>query len=144
VTKDPFAELAKAWWERFAAADDWKRAEAIGKLAADRRQNETWGWENWAWALHKQGKSLAAYKVLAPLLKKLILPGAPSGRAAYSLACFCGALNKAPEGARWLRLAYNLAENKDGFRIHALLEPDLRQIWPGVPELSVDAYSVLE
>jgi tetratricopeptide (TPR) repeat protein len=144
VTKDPFAEMARSWWDRFATAGDWEKAAAIGKLAADRRPNEPWGWENWAWALYKQGKPLAAYKTLAPLLKKLALPGPPSGRAAYSLACFCGTLNKVREGARWLRLAYTLAGDKDEFRVHALLEPDLREIWPGVSELSTDACSVLE
>jgi hypothetical protein len=144
VTADPFSEMAKAWWERFATDGDWKRAAAIGKLTSERRPEEAWGWENWAWALYKQGDSLAAYKILAPLLKKLILPGPPSGRAAYSLACICGKLQKTREGTRWLRLAYTLCENKDMFGVHALLEPDLRQIWPGIPELSVDAYSVLE
>ena len=144
VTADPFAEMTKAWWDRFATSGDWKRAAAIGKLAAERRPNEAYGWENWAWALHKQGESLAAYKILAPLLKKLKIPGPPSGRAAYSLACFCGALHKSREGTRWLRLAYVLCQNKDQFRIHALLEPDLRDIWPGLPELSSDACSVLE
>lgn len=144
VTKDPFADMARTWWDRFATAGDWEKAAAIGKLAADRRPNEAWGWENWAWALYKQGKPLAAYKTLAPLLKKLVLPGPPSGSAAYSLACFCGTLNRLREGARWLRLAYTLAEDKDEFRVHALLEPDLREIWPGVSELCVDACSVLE
>src|SRR5688572_14390948 len=144
VTTDPFAEMAKSLWERFATAGDWTRAAAIGKVAAERRADQAYGWENWAWALYKQGNSLAAYKVLAPLLKKLKLPGPPSGRAAYSLACFCGALNRSREGARWLRLAYSLCQEKDQFRVHALLEPDLREIWPSLPELSIDAYSVLE
>ena len=144
VTADPFLEMAKNWWDRFAAAGDWKRAAAIGKLTSERRPNQACGWENWAWALHKQGQTVAAYKILAPLLKKLVLPGPPSGRAAYSLACFCGALNKTREGTRWLKLACNLCQNRDAFRMHALLEPDLRQLWPGVPELSIEACSVLE
>jgi hypothetical protein len=136
--------MTRERWERFAAAGDWKRAEAIAKVAAERRPNEAYGWENWAWALHKQGNTLAAYKLLAPILRKLKLPGPPSGRAAYSLACFCGALNRVREGTRWLRLAYTLCQNKDQFGIHAILEPDLRAIWPGIPELSADACSVLE
>jgi hypothetical protein len=136
--------MTREWWDRFAAAGEWDKATAIGKLSAERRPNEAYGWENWAWALHKQGQSSAAYKVLAPMLKKLKLPGPPSGRAAYSVACFCGALNKVREGTRWLKLAYALCQDKDHFRIHALLEPDLREIWPGLPELSTDACAVLE
>ena len=68
----------------------------------------------------------------------------PSGRAAYSLACFCGALGKTKEGIRWLKLAYNMSLDKDDLRTQALLEPDLRDIWPSVAEFSLDAYSVLE
>jgi hypothetical protein len=144
VTSDPFVELTKVWWERSAATEDWKTAVAIGKLSAERRPSQSYGWENWAWALHKSGETAAAYKVLAPLLRKLKLPGPPSGRAAFSLACFCGTMNKFREGTRWLRLAYNLSTNKDSFRVHALLEPDLREIWPGVPELREEACSFLE
>ena len=144
VTADPFVELTKLWWDRAAASDDWSAAAAVGKLSAERRPNLAFGWENWAWALHKSGRTATAYKLLAPLLKKLKLPGPPSGRAAFSLACFCGALEKNAEAARWLRLAYNMAADKDAFRIHAILEPDLRAIWPGLQELRDDACGVLE
>ena len=92
----------------------------------------------------KQGQTRKAYKLLAPLLKKLVLPAPPSGRAAYSLGCFCGALGKTKEGIRWLKLAYNMSLDKDDLRTQALLEPDLRDIWPSVAEFSLDAYSVLE
>ncbi len=144
ATADPFTEVTRLWWDRFAAAEDWKAAAAIGKTSAERRPKLSYGWENWAWALHKQGETAAAYKMLAPLLKKLTIPGPPSGRAAYSLACFCGALEKNKEATRWLRLAQTLATNKDDFRLQAILEPDLRDIWPGLPELSAEACGVLE
>ena len=144
VSCDPFVDLTKFWWDRAVAAEDWKSAASIGKTSAERRPDLAYGWENWAWALHKQGKTAAAHKLLAPLLRKLALPGPPSGRAAFCLACFCGALSRIREGTRWLRLAYNLSVNKDALRIHALLEPDLREIWPGLQELREDACSVLE
>lgn len=144
ATSDPFVDVTRIWWDRFAAAQDWKAAAAIGKTSAERRPDLAYGWENWAWALHKQGKTAAAYKLLAPLLKKLKLPGPPSGRAAYSLACFCGSLQKNRESARWLRLAYNLSQNRDDFRLQALLEPDLREIWPSLPELRAEACEILE
>jgi hypothetical protein len=116
----------------------------IAQVTTARRPNVWRGWEDLAWALHKNGDTLQAYKILAPRLKKLSIPGPPSGRAAYSLACFCGALGRVKEGTRWLRLAHNLCQHDEGFRIQALIEPDLRLIWPGVAQLSVDAYSVLE
>lgn len=144
ATLDPFKEVTRLWWERFAAAEDWRSAVAIARVSAERRPKLAYGWENWAWALHKQGETLKAYKLLAPLLKKLALPGPPSGRAAYSLACFCGALGKQKEGTRWLRLAHRLSLNKEDLRMQALLDPDLREIWPGVAELSYEAYNVLE
>jgi tetratricopeptide (TPR) repeat protein len=144
VTSDPFAEVTRIWWERFASLDDWESAARIARVSTERRPQLSRGWEDWAWALHKQGKTRAAYKLLAPLLKKLVLPGPPSGRAAYSLACFCGALKKNKEATRWLQLAYNLSVHRDELRTQALLEPDLREIWPGVPELSFDACNVLE
>lgn len=144
ATDDPFAEVTRIWWERFSGLDDWKSAAKIARVTTERRPNLWRGWEDLAWALHKQGKSLEAYKILAPLLKELALPGPPSGRAAYSVACFCGALGRVKEGIRWLRLAHNLSRQHESFRIQALLEPDLREIWPGVAELSIDAFSVLE
>lgn len=134
----------RIWWERFAGLEDWKSAAAIAQVSAERRPNQYCGWENWAWALHKQGDSLKAYKLLAPKLKKLVIPGPPSRRAAYEVACFCGALGRCKEGVRWLRLAYNMSADRDELRIQALMEPDLREIWPSVSELSMDAYTVFE
>jgi hypothetical protein len=144
ATGEAFVEMTKLWWERHAAAENWKAAAEIGKLCAEKRREMAYGWENWAWALHKQGETEAAYRVLAPVLKRLKIPGPPSGRAAYCLACFCGVLDRTPEATRWLRLAYALAADKDVFRQHALLEPDLRSVWPGLPELSREAMSILE
>jgi hypothetical protein len=37
-----------------------------------------------------------------------------------------------------------MAADRDAFRIQALLEPELRDIWPGIPDLSAEAISVLE
>lgn len=143
-TNDPFVEVTRLWWERFASLEDWQSAAKIARVSTERRPQLWRGWEDWAWALHRQGRTRDAYKLLTPLLKKLVLPGPPSGRAAYSLACFCGALGKVKEGTRWLRLAYNMSRQKDDFRTQTLLEPDLREIWPGLAELSLDACSVLE
>lgn len=143
-TADPFAEITRIWWERFAALEDWKSAAEIARVTTERRPNLSRGWEDLAWSLHKQGHSLKAYKLLAPFLKTLKLPGPPSGRAAYSVACFCGALGRIKEGTRWLRLAHILCQHQDGFRTQVLTEPDLRKIWPGLPELSLDSCSVLE
>jgi hypothetical protein len=137
-------EVTKLWWERFAAANNWASAAELGRVCAQKRACLSYGWENWAWALHKQGKTSEAYKILAPILKKLKLPGPPSGRAAYCLACFCGALDRQKEGERWLRLAYALAADQDAFRHQAILDPDLRSIWPGLPDLNQEALSLLE
>jgi len=144
ATSDPFIEVTKLWWERFASSQDWKSAAELGKVCAKRRPNLAYGWENWAWGLHRMGDTAGAYKILAPMLKRLRLPGPPSGRSAYCLACFCGALGKSKEAIRWLNLAYILAEDKDIFRTHVLREPELRDVWPGIPELSRDALSILE
>jgi hypothetical protein len=144
TTTDPFFEVTRIWWERFAALGEWNSAARIARVTTERRPNLWRGWEDLAWALFKQGKTRQAYKLLAPKLRKLELPGPPSGRAAYSLACFCGSLGRVKEGTRWLRLAYNLCHQQDNFRLQALTDPDLREIWPAVSELSLDACSVLE
>ena len=144
ATSDPFADVTRIWWERFAGLEDWKSAAAIARVTAERRPKLSNAWENWAWALHKQGKTRKAYNLLAPKLKKLELPGPPSGRAAYSVACFCGALGRVKEGTRWLQLAYKLSLNRDDLRMQALMDPDLREIWPGVAELSYEACNFLE
>lgn len=144
VTQDLYIEITRFWWERFAAAQDWVSAAALGKICTERRPEFAYGWENWAWALHKSGQTALAYKKLAPLLKKLKLAGPPSGRAAYCLACFCGALEKNSEGARWLKLAYALAQDKEVFKDHAIRDPDLRNIWPSLPQFGEVALAVLE
>ena len=144
TTSDPFVEVTKLWWERFVAAENWSCAAELGKICAKRRPNLAYGWENSAWGVHRMGDSLGAYKILAPLMKRLKLPGPPSGRSAYCLACFCGALGRVKEGTRWLNLAYVLAEEKDAFRHHALREAELRDIWPAIPELASEALSLLE
>lgn len=144
ATKDPFAEVTRLWWERFAALEDWESASRIARVATQRRPENYRGWEDLAWALFKKGETRKAYQVLAPLLRRLTIPGPPSGRAAYSLACFCGALGRIKEGVRWLRLAHKLSTNPDDFRIQALFEPTLREIWPSLPELSLEACNVLE
>jgi hypothetical protein len=139
-----FVEVTRMWWDKFAAANDWKSAAALGKTCAEKRPELAYGWENWAWALHKTGETIQAYKLLAPILKKLKLAGPPSGRAAYCLACFCGTLGRSREGVRWLNLAHALAKEKDAFKMHAIHEPDLRHIWPGLPQFAEAALSVLE
>src|SRR5687768_11189695 len=113
ASTDPFADVTRIWWERFAGQEDWRAAEKMAQVTTERRPNSYRGWEDLAWALHKQGRTREAYKVLAPLLRSLRIPGPPSGRAAYSLACFCGSLAKVKDGIRWLRLAYKLSRNRD-------------------------------
>jgi hypothetical protein len=144
ATEDPFVEVTRLWWERFASSEDWKSAAELGRVCTKRRPKLAYGWENWTWALHRLGETEEAYRILSPVMKRLKLPGPPSGRSAYCLACFAGALGNPQEGVRWLNLAYVLAEEKDAFRHHALLEPDLREVWPSVPELASEALSLLE
>lgn len=144
ASRDMFVEVTRLWWERFAASGDWVSAAALGKKCAEDRPDLAYGWENWAWALHKLGQTEKAYKTLAPILKKLKVHGPPSGRAAYCLACFCGTLGKNAEGVRWLKLAHAMAVDKDTFRVHAVHDPDLRDIWPGLPRFAEAALSVLE
>lgn len=128
-----FQELSKNWWETLASRQDWRAAAELGEISTVICPDQSFGWENWAWALHKQGQTKEAYRILAPVLKKLKLPGPPSGRAAYCLACFCSVLGRKDEGARWLRLAEIRAVNKDAFRFHVLREPDLQDFWASLP-----------
>jgi hypothetical protein len=144
VLGDGFVAMTKLGWERFAAAENWKSAAELGRVCAEKRPQLYYGWENQAWALHKLGKTREAHKILAPLLRGLRLPGPPSGRAAYCLACFCGALDRIREATRWLRLAHTLAKDKDALRLHSIMEPDLRSVWPGIAELNAEAAAVLE
>lgn len=137
-----YVEVTRLWWDRFSASNDWKAAAALGKECTVKRPGLPYGWENWAWALHKLGRTKEAYQVLAPILKKLKLDGPPSGRAAYCLACFCSALGKKAEAMRWLRLALALAADKEIFKDHVVRDPDLRAIWPGMPQFADAAHSL--
>lgn len=144
VARDMYEEVTSLWWDKFAEKGDWASAAALGQACAEKRPDLAFGWENWAWALHKMGQTREAYDVLAPVLKKLKLAGPPSGRAAYCLACFCAALGRVTEGVRWLRLALALAECKDTFKMHVIHDPDLRDIWPSLPQIAEAAASFLE
>jgi hypothetical protein len=57
------------------------------------------------------------------------VPGPPSGRAAYCLACFCARLGRLTEGAKWLRLALIQAQDRAGFREYAFQDLDLEPLW---------------
>ena len=70
-TSDPFVEVTKLWWEKFVEKENWFCAAELGRLCAKRRPTLAYGWENWAWGLHRTGDSLGAYKVLAPMIKRL-------------------------------------------------------------------------
>lgn len=134
--QDMYVEVTRLWWDRFAGMGDWKAAAALARECTEKRPELAYGWENWAWALHKQGQTREAYKLLAPILKKLKLAGPPSGRAAYCLACFCAALGKRREAVRWLRLALAMASDKEVFKDHVIHDPDLREVWPGMPQFA--------
>lgn len=138
-TSDMYVEITRLWWDRFAASEDWAAAAALGKECTLKRPQLAYGWENWAWALHKCRQTREAYSILAPSLKQLKLPGPPSGRSAYCLACFCGAMGKQREASRWLRLAYAMATDKDVFKDHVIHEVDLREVWPGMPQFAETA-----
>jgi hypothetical protein len=140
---DVYVDVTRLWWERFAGSGDWKSAAALAQACTEKRPELPYGWENWAWALHKLGRTREAYRLLAPILKKLKLPGPPSGRAAFCLSCFCAALDKKAEGRRWLNVAFNLAVDKDALKQHAVHEPDLREIWPGMPQFG-DAITLFD
>lgn len=134
LPSETFQDICQRWWDLFASADNWAGAGEVGKIETERCPNSPKGWENWAWALHKQGRTREAYALLAPILKELRLPGAPSGRAAYCLACFCSVLRKKKEAARWFRLALVQAKNRTAFQHITLREPTLKEFWSEVLE----------
>jgi tetratricopeptide (TPR) repeat protein len=112
-------------WEKRLEKGDWEGAmERAGRLTEEFPE-EYFGWENLAWTLHRSGQTREAYEVLAPLLKELRLPAAPSGRAAYFLACFSAMLGKGKESERWLRLALALAAEPREFLLNAIKQPEL-------------------
>jgi hypothetical protein len=127
-SQDPFVDVTQVSWDNFASRENWEAAEKLGRLCAEKRPKLYYGWENWAWALHKQGLTEAAYELLKRVVKGLKLPGPPSGRAAWCLACFCSRLGKISEARRWLRLAETLATDKSLFHFHTLREPELQAL----------------
>jgi len=133
---DAFVEVTQAAWDNFASRGNWSAAAELAEHCATRRPTLYYGWENWAWALHKQGQTREAYELLLPLLRNLKFPGAPSGRAAWCLACFCAALGQETEAKRWLRLASVLAQDKSIFHFHTLREPDLQSLWTRMAEMA--------
>src|SRR5204863_9094662 len=126
---DPFVEITQLSWEDFVSAGKWTAAAEIGEISARKRPHLYYGWENWAWALHKLGSTQAAYDLLAPHIKGLRPKGPPSGRAAWCLACSCLGLGRTHGARRWLKLAGALARDKSLFHFHTLREPDLQALW---------------
>ena len=132
---DPFVEVTQVTWDDFASSGKWAAAAEIAEIATKKRPGLYYGWENWAWALHKQGLTQSAYDLLAPIMKGLTLKGPPSGRAAWCLACFCACLSRTKEAKRWLRLSETLAHDKSVFHAHTVREPDLQKLWREMEEV---------
>jgi hypothetical protein len=134
VALDPFVEITQVTWDDFASSEKWTAALEIAEISARKRPELYYGWENWAWALHKQGLTQSAYDLLAPIMKGLKLKGPPSGRAAWCLACFSCCLGRSKEAKRWLRLAETLARDKSIFHSHTIREPNLQKLWSEMEE----------
>jgi hypothetical protein len=126
---DVYVDVTQAAWERLVGEENWTAAAEVGRLSSLKRPKLYYGGENWAWALHKQGRPEEAYDLLAPMMRELRLAGPPSGRSAWCLACFCAVLGKRNEAKRWLRLAATMARDEDAFHSHTLREPDLQELW---------------
>ena len=112
-------------WEKEMQNENWDGAIQTARRSTKQFPKEYFGWENLAWGLHRAGRTRAAYRILAPLLKGLKLPPSPSGRAAYFLACFSSMLGKGRESERWFRLALALAVDPKKLVLDAMLQAEL-------------------
>jgi thioredoxin-like negative regulator of GroEL len=97
-------EVLRLKCEILNAAAKWTELADLSSTAARYFPAEPAFAEQWAWAVHKQGRSSAAYALLVEASEKF----EKTWRTNYFLACFAHALERMEEAAQWLGHAFLL------------------------------------
>jgi hypothetical protein len=80
---------------------------------------------HWAWALHRQGRTLEGLATVASVAD--IFP--QNGAIAYAVACLNGALGRADEARAWLAQAFERTHDSNKMKLRALDQPELAGVW---------------
>jgi predicted Zn-dependent protease len=105
-----------------SGAKKWAEVSEMSQSAARYYPSDPTFVEDWAWAEHKQGRTLEAYSILLEASKNLN----PTWRTAYYLACFAHALKQVQEAAQWLGHAFLLHSSPADLKEQALQEEQFR------------------
>ena len=111
-------------------AKKWENAIELAKKLSEVLPNSSFGWLNWAFALHELKRTQEAWDVLLPVIERF--PNQYVLR--YNLACYACQLGNQKEAWNWLEKAIEIAGVKQ-IKQMALDDLDLKPLWGRVSKL---------
>jgi predicted Zn-dependent protease len=117
-------------WGIYAKAEKWEMATEVARSMTVLLPDNSWGYIQWAYALHELKRTKEAHAVLLPVADKF----PDDATISYNLACYCCQLGNRNDAMQWLEKAIDLAGKKD-IRLMALDDLDLEQLWPDISEI---------
>lgn len=117
-------------WGVYDKAGKWEMAAEIARAMSEMLPDNSWGWIQWAFSLHKLKRTKEARGVLLPIADKF----PDESMIPYNLACYCCQIGDRKEAWRWLERAVDL-EGKKEIRLAALQDPDLEPMWTDISEI---------
>lgn len=111
-------------------AKNWPMVFEIADTLTTIAPNNPFGWLQRSHALHFMGQTDKAWKGLLPVAKRFNLFCSVS----YDLACYAAVLGKLEEARLYLHRAFAVAEKPTELKLHALEDPDLKNLWVPTPQ----------
>lgn len=122
-SKDP--DILELRWKIYAELKEWHKALEVARTLIDVAPERPSGWINRSYCLHEMKETKQAFILLYHAAEKF--PSEPI--VAYNLACYSCQLDNLEESRKWLKIAMEVAKNKDEIKEMALSDPDLQPLW---------------
>ena len=114
----------------YEKAGKWDMAAEVARGISAMLPGNSWGWIQWAFALHELKRTGEAKCVLLPIADKF----QEDWQISYNLACYCCQLGELSESMLWLGQAIDRAGKRE-IRLKALDDPDLEPLWNDISEI---------
>jgi len=114
----------------YSKAKKWELAAEVARAVSEILPTESWGFVQYAFALHELKRTKEAQAVLLPSADKF----PDEYLISYNLACYCCQLGQLKDSMRWLGNAIDKAGKKE-IRLMALDDPDLEPLWIEISEI---------
>jgi hypothetical protein len=103
----------------------WADVERIASTAAATYAEESCFHTQWAWAAHRQGRTIEALHIVEKVAHRF----PRSVGVAYTLACLNGALHRVTPARQWLSAAIERASNPGKVKLRSLRQAELQPLW---------------